>query len=277
MAHVLISTNLNKNSLNTLMYGAGIAQTLNTPAKLLHAVPDTVSFVKGLQSQSLLIKSQSALERRCKIAKNYLNRVARGLNNQLGSKVVLKSKVVLDRVRSAIKNEIKEVKPSLVVIGATSDDSTYNKLFPTSGMLLARETKVPVLLVSEEVKNYQGINKILFIGREEIPKESVTSSLQEIIKNLNASLFILESEPLKHQAYKMRSNQVLDQIQSRKSIYHMAFKKECTPDHIIAYAKFIEADIIAIESKRPEIWEQLFQGDLAQKLLADSPIPILVY
>lgn len=278
MIHVLLPTDFSDNAKNAIIYALNFYKKKTCYFTFLHAYK-----VNDYEEESLLtpIPRESLLLEVHKEKENKLQDLIRELKNEQENKLHKYEIVIANKsLVSAVKEEIKKKKITLVVIGTQGHTGAIEVVYGSNTVNLMEEIqKCPVLAVPAHVSFY-GLSEIVLANSfkaELCPKD--LSFLIELSHQFKAPVRILHimEEGGMNQLQKRNKKNLKERLKVEGVDYTFhSLEFLSIPLGIYSFVESRGSEIIAFINKKHGFFENLLFDPLYKNLAHYSKVPVLI-
>lgn len=276
MKNILVPFDFSKTAEYALNLAVSLAEKQNTNINLLYIVIDPFTIKSsGLKSQDYRsLNIRKFLDAIKKESFSNLKKVIEKLNNK---RVKITPYIFVDsNVYKGILNFIDTKKTGLIVMGTHGVSDLKKRYLGTNSERIFRLTQKPVLIVREEVKQYD-FRKIVFATDLEHKARKVINQAWEQLKHFNAKIDILRINTPQDS---IRSTYAIGQMRNLSKKYNAEFdfiiKDSITPEAGISeYCRKSKADLLVIGVHRKKGFKRLFTDRISESITRTSNIPVL--
>ncbi|MBN8585097.1 MAG: universal stress protein [Ignavibacteria bacterium] len=276
MKNILVPFDFSKTAEYALNLAVSLAEKQNTNINLLYIVIDPFTIKSsGLKSQDYRsLNIRKFLDAIKKESFSNLKKVIEKLNNK---RVKITPYIFVDsNVYKGILNFIDTKKTGLIVMGTHGVSDLKKRYLGTNSERIFRLTQKPVLIVREEVKQYN-FRKIVFATDLEHKARKVINQAWEQLKHFNAKIDILRINTPQDS---IRSTYAIGQMRNLSKKYNAEFdfiiKDSITPEAGISeYCRKSKADLLVIGVHRKKGFKRLFTDRISESITRTSNIPVL--
>ncbi len=253
MKTVVVPVNFSPWALNAARYAADLALAIKADIRLIHVIQAPVYS-----------------------ANNSLQQLQAELDQRTGHQVNIVTTLATGSIEAKIKEICQEIKPHVIVLGATGP--TLEKFWAGSPVaFLLHDLKDPVLVVPEDA-TFQPFRRILLAcDLEDIG--SAIPDLLPLLKNLSASfgcridLITVETRKmLTEEQYVFEPGCWKDQLKDLDPHIHY-LRKSTVEEGIHEYLSFNDADLIMVFPKNHGLFD--FHLSQSRKMAQHNSIPVL--
>lgn len=216
---------------------------------------------------------------------DYLKDTVEGLKTNLQSWVTqsgynkISYQILSGNISQAVISFAEDISADLIVMG-TQGDSSYDAMFVGSNAeKVVRMASAPII-TTRKLYHPPEFNKIVFACDLELKYDSSIAYLKQLQTMFNASIQLVFINTPAH----FRTSKELEE-KSKAFIEH--YQLEDTPfsiyndliedDGILHFAESIQADLIAITSRKRKGFARLLAGSVSEGVMTVSHIPVLVF
>lgn len=276
MKNILVPFDFSKTAEYALNLAVSLAEKQNTNINLLYVVIDPFTIKSsGLKSQEYRsLNIRKFLEAIKKESFSNLKKVIEKLKNK---RVKITPYIFVDsNVYKGILNFTDTRKTGLIVMGTHGVSDLKKRYLGTNSERIFRLTQKPVLIVREEVKQYD-FRKIVFATDLEHKARKVINQAWEQLKHFNAKIDILRINTPQDS---IRSTYAIGQMRNLSKKYNAEFdfiiKDALTPEAGISeYCRKSKADLLVIGVHRKKGFKRLFTDRISESITRTSNIPVL--
>ena len=269
---IIHPTDFSKCAMVALEYAIQLAKVYNCELILVHSLDFSELDGHDAAGYSLIAKTQE-IERNTE--KNL---------KDMGDSVVKKgvncsAKLYTGSLTSWLPDLIKELRPTLVVMGTTGAGSISNKIFGSNTYDIIQSSISPVIAVPVTA-TYHDIKKMTLAANLETVESEVIKYAVKF-----TSLFKAELEIIYVQSEKKRAlaTSVIEKFNSDIFKYHKLKDLDCKliidDDYITGISLHIiknNPDLFAIVMSNKNFFEKFLFGSLSEKMIHNSDTPLLV-
>ena len=172
----------------------------------------------------------------------------------------------------------KTQKIDLIIMG-TSGASDEKKRTVTHTSELVKEADCPVLVVPENIDEFQIKNIALVLGKDEIDDREALGTLLDVARKFNAKVHVLtiENEPgtYGYSPIDEKNENLLEYYLESFYSHHIFIENEDVVEGITTYVADKEIDMIAILPRNHARRSSPSEGKLTQELTLHSKVPLL--
>jgi nucleotide-binding universal stress UspA family protein len=265
MKTILVPTDFSKAAGNAAEYAISFAKIIKAKVLLFHAyhLPNPVS--KGpvimittaeLQKRNeLLLKGEAArLKKKCGIEVKYLAKMGLAVDE------------ILEEERNA----------SMIIMGMKGAGKLSEALMGSITTATLRKSKIPVLVIPEEVK-YKNPEKIV-LACDYDPRTDLQTlnALKDLMKTFGSKIYVVNVKEKKESLSmeKMLGTKLEGKLCDVQHVYCFR-EKEDIVDGINEFVKGHNADMVAIIPHHYNLMERLFHKSISKKMAFHTHVPLL--
>lgn len=180
------------------------------------------------------------------------------------------------KLEGSILKQVKEKGADLVVMGSQGQNFS-DKLLGSNTDRVLRLCKVPVLVVKNELKNFE-VKNIVFASNFFRENEAVFDGIHEFAKLHNAKTHLLKViTPGNFENTPYTEKLMRDFVESveLKNFTTNIFNFESTHKGILEFSKRVDADLIAMTTHGKKGLSKYIVGSTAETVTDDSEVPVL--
>lgn len=259
---VLFPTDFSDNSKNALPFAVDLCKKTQGTLKVL-SVYNMAYGEHTMNTASLLDALKKNTEEKMKAFETVLK----------AQNITFTTAVRLGSVSSVVKEEAKNQKAQLIVMGTQGASGLEEILVGSNTASVIQAVSIPVLAIPAEAA-FKPIKKIVFCTElESLENEEVLERLKAIATLYNASVDFLH---IQDEAKKGAREHILKHFDGIK-VNFTIMKREDIEEAVLNHANSANADVIGVMTKNYSFFERLFHSSLANKLAFHSHIPVLVF
>lgn len=282
---ILVAVDFSSYSMKACRIAFSIAKEVDAKVKILHIFnniyfPSHIPFADALKEAGdigILDKSRKKmLDLCCEIDKN----IADGNFPSINYSYSLREGTIEEEIESFID----EYKPILLVLGTRGKNNNHKNILGSVTADLIEMTDVPVLAIPEEsaiddVRKVKHLAFFINISKRDLLSFDYLVNYLISYKALKISLVHVVADP--RNSIKLTENELLELKKLLNKKYeglNVAYKLIDNPDPIPDIKRFIEEEevnIVAVNTRRRNIWGRLFIPSTSRKLLASLNVTLL--
>lgn len=268
---ILIPTDFSQLSKKAIQYAIGLSEDFELILVIIHIINTNTPAMARIGSKKLeeAIKTSSEQEMN-KLIEAIQKESSRNL--EMSSKIIFGSSIEKSVEVCALKNNI-----DIICIGTKGATGLKKIVFGSNAAGIIANSSLPVLTIPEYAE-YKAINNIVYSS----DLQNLEGELKLIIpiaKLLNARINVLHisNETLGFDEDFQRQEHKIRPLFSYKKITFKKLKNDSIINGINQYVNEIDADLVAMFTRRTSLIEKLFKKSVAKKAAFQTKIPLLTF
>ena len=267
----LIPTDFSQLSKIAIQYAIGLSKDFELDLVLLHIINTNTPAMARIGSQKLEEAIKTSSEREMNELLNTLKKES-SHNLNISAKIIFGASIAKAVEAFALKHNI-----DMICIGTKGATGLKKIIFGSNAAGIIANSSIPVITVPEYAK-YNGISNIVYSS----DLENLEEELKLIIpfaKLMNTWISILHitneyegfNENLQREENRLRT------LFSHKKIKTKELKNDSVIKGINQYVADIDADMVAMFTRRASLFEKLFNKSVTKKAAFQTKTPLLTF
>jgi len=193
--------------------------------------------------------------------------------------LTITDKVQFHKAYDGIIEESEKQDVDLIVMGSQGASGLEEILVGSNTEKVVRNSKVPVLVIKEDVDNFE-INNIVFASDFDIKKRPSFQNILDFTKEFNAKIHLLKINTINDfETTKESSDAIRNFINGHdlKNYTLNIYNDKSIETGILNYSKLIDADIIIVNTHGRKGLIHIFSNSISEDLTNHSKLPVLTF
>ncbi|MEA3505697.1 MAG: universal stress protein, partial [Bacteroidota bacterium] len=284
---IIIPVDFSTHSINACEYALSIAENLKAEIRLLH-----VYYTPSLESPgfSEAYSIRTNVERYIKEvhvnARYDMNKLIDRLNTTINKKeykYVRIDNILIDgEIESTIKNEVKEYKPGLIVIGLKGKGENNQRILGSVTSHLVNNTNIPILAVPESAKiiSINDVEKIGYATNFDDSDFKSISKLINFVRPFDIKIHCVHIETEEEDLWSSVKMNGLKEYFNELDIPEVecnSFKNNNLISGLNDYIKANGINILAVTANKRGFFSKLFHPSMTKEIISTMDLPLLLF
>lgn len=271
MNKIICPVDFSNTSLNAIEFAVEIGKKFHSHITLFHVF--TEKDFNKIVGKEMVGKSFKEL---LAMATNKLERLAKEINEETQGQVTCKAKLELGELLDKLKDEVKETKPDLLVMGTTGVSRANDVFFGSNTEDVIEELRLPILCIPQEA-SYSDFKKIVYAS--DFMKEDKIA-IQEVISFatvFNARISVLH---INLSDSDKEYNRFVEELKSFIQYNKIGFVNKRFDDEIgLGIQEYMyeeNGDLLVVFRRQRSFVESIFHKSLTKVLSYSTDKPLFV-
>lgn len=285
---ILVPVDFTPHSKNAALYALYLAQNLNADIKLLHVYyAPIIDLVPITDAYSIQIDMDINLREMEKSARKSMLEFVDDIKKTALDKGFGGVRIAYSLREGIIEDEVAAMaityKPGIIVAGMHSKGDSQNELIGSVLRRIIDKSKVPLLAIPEEsiFSEESKVKNIVYATDFDERDYLAIRRLMQIVEGFKVKIFcvhVSQQTPVEWNKVKMENLKDYFKKVSKGIKVEGDFLEGENPVELLAkYITDNKIDIIALSSRKRNIFSRLFNPGLTRKLLHHSHVPLLIF
>lgn len=266
---IVIPIDFSDTSVNALSYGHRLATDMGAVTKTLYAyVPDPTEVLSTGKGQDEILAER----------KKELEHLTSALNTDWASDILkvsmAEAECVVGFPTEQIVSAADRNNAALIILGTTGAAKS-KEIFGSVSTSVIDASAVPILLIPEQAK-YTGVNRIAYAYQDEKIDQHCLTQVADFCRHFNTELHLVH-------VVRAASTSTYDPSSAIKNLYptdllhmHIVEDDNDPARALSSFAVDHHIDILAVGTKKKNLFQQLFTRSTSKWLAIHSQVPVLI-
>ena len=195
-----------------------------------------------------------------------------------GSNIYLERKLVHGSPEDCIPEQISQFQADLLVMHTEGETGLARSLFGTVTTKIVDAVKVPVLTVPQ---NYEGTRpeRVLYATAFDKADTKSILQLQQLLQPFSPAITCVHISADAAHTDQARLEQLQQELQASqgKTIQFIVLPGDDVAESLLTFVKQERIDLVSLASREHGTWDNLFNQNIARKLVLESKTPLLIF
>lgn len=272
MVNILVPTDLSDLSKVAVNYAIKIANKLDGTVTLLNVI-NIVQPTRATMRLRLKTLEQELID----IAREDLDTLVKDVSKQLNTTHPIKVKIVKgSSFNDTVKREAKKLRTGLIVMGTRGASGLRKYVLGSNTTSVIEVSHVPVLAVPE-LGNFRHFKNVVYAS-DLMHIEKELKTLIPYLKEFGSIVHLIHITSSSKQvpAIEKKIDHVVQKLGYKNVIVRILINKKID-EAIDQYVDTTKADLLAMFTHDPSVYEKLFDRSMTRKMAFHSKVPLLAF